>query len=236
MSRLANKIAIVTGGGSGIGAGIVDEFRKQGAVTIAADITFSESTGTERYLDVTDESAWIRLVEDVTTEHGPLGILVNNAGTTGFQPLDELDRAEWDRIVNVNQLGTYLGIKACIPSMRKGGAGSIINVSSMFGSKAVPALAAYQASKAAVLGITRNAAITYAAEHIRANAILPGWIDTPMTASQDRRLNQRFVESTPMQRGGVPLDIAHAAVYLASDESNFVTGIELPIDGGYLAQ
>jgi NAD(P)-dependent dehydrogenase (short-subunit alcohol dehydrogenase family) len=106
----------------------------------------------------------------------------------------------------------------------------------MFGSRAVPALAAYQASKAAVLGITRNAAITYAAEHIRANAILPGWIDTPMTASQDRRLNERFVQSTPMQRGGVPRDIAHAAVYLASDESNFVTGIEIPVDGGYLAQ
>lgn len=236
MSRLANKIAIVTGGGSGIGAGIVDEFRKQGAVTIAADVIFSESTGMERYLDVTDESAWIQLVEDVTTEHGPLGVLVNNAGTTGFQPLDELDRGEWDRIVNVNQLGTYLGIKASIPSMRKGGAGSIINVSSMFGSRAVPGLAAYQASKAAVLGITRNAAITYAAEQIRANAILPGWIDTPMTASQDRRLNERFVQSTPMQRGGVPRDIAHAAVYLASDESNFVTGIELPVDGGYLAQ
>ena len=111
--------------------------------------------------------------------------------------MDELDRAEWDRIVNVNQLGTYLGIKAVIPFMRRAGTGSIINISSMFGSRAVPNLAAYHASKAAVLGINRNAAITYASEAIRSNAVLPGWIATPMTASQEPDLNDTFIANTP---------------------------------------
>ncbi len=236
MNRLNRKVAIVTGGASGIGAGIVEEIRRQGAVAIAADLSLTGSTQFERHLDVTDEHEWMSLVEDVSSEFGPINILVNNAGTTGFKALDELDRAEWDRIVSVNQLGTYLGIKAVVPSMREAGNGSIVNISSMFGSRAVPNLAAYQASKAAVLGISRNAAITYAGEQIRSNAVLPGWIATPMTASQAPELNDAFIASTPMKRGGTPADIAHAVVYLASDESSFVTGSELLVDGGYLAQ
>jgi NAD(P)-dependent dehydrogenase (short-subunit alcohol dehydrogenase family) len=236
MNRLTGKVAIVTGGGSGIGAGIVEEFRRQGAVAIAADLSVTAPTQFQRHLDVTDEREWDSLVADVSNEFGPVNVLVNNAGTTGFKALDQLDRAEWDRIVNVNQLGTYLGIKTVIPRMRKAGSGSIINISSMFGSRAVPNLAAYQASKAAVLGINRNAAITYAGEGIRSNAVLPGWIATPMTASQEAGLNESFIASTPMKRGGTPADIAHAAVYFASDESSFVTGAELQVDGGYLAQ
>ncbi|MFE4950176.1 SDR family NAD(P)-dependent oxidoreductase [Leifsonia sp. NPDC056665] len=236
MSRLQGRVAIVTGGTSGIGAGIVQEFRRQGAKVVAADVSVTEPTAFERHLDVTDEEEWFQLVAAVSVQYGPVDTLVNNAGTTGFKPLDELDRAEWRRIVDVNQLGTYLGIKAVIPAMRSAGKGAIVNISSMFGARAVPDLAAYQASKAAVLGISRNAAITYAGEGIRSNAVLPGWIATPMTAGQASDLNDTFIATTPMKRGGTPADIAHAVVYLASDEAQFVTGVELQVDGGYLAR
>jgi 3alpha(or 20beta)-hydroxysteroid dehydrogenase len=147
-----------------------------------------------------------------------------------------VSREDWDRVVNVNQTGTYLGIKAVVPTMLSQGSGSIINISSVVGSRAVPDLADYHASKAAVIGITRNAAVTYASSGIRVNVILPGWIDTPSNESQPAHLTKQFIDNTPMRRGGRPADIAWAATYLAADESQYVTGVELPVDGGYLAR
>lgn len=127
-------------------------------------------------------------------------------------------------------------MRAVIPAMRAAGGGSIINISSICGAAAVPGIAAYHAAKGAVLTLTKNAAITYAPDLIRANAILPGWIATPMTAGQTDEMNGVFLDATPLGRPGSPADIAGAAVFLASDEAAFITGVDLPVDGGYLAR
>jgi NAD(P)-dependent dehydrogenase (short-subunit alcohol dehydrogenase family) len=242
--RLTGKVALVTGGYQGIGKGIVEEFRNQGAVVVCADLQCEDDGDGERRLDVTDEQGWSDVVSGILRRHGPIDVLVNNAGggsagpshPDAGGPLHEVPREAWERIVAINQLSTYLGIKAVVPGMLSQGSGSIINMSSIFGSRGVHGQAAYQASKAAVIGITRNAAITYASAGIRVNAILPGWIRTPANETQPADMTRQILADTPMGRGGHPADIAWAATYLAADESQFVTGIELPVDGGYLAR
>lgn len=238
MGRLDGKVALVSGAARGIGRAIAERFAAEGALVAAVDVIPLEgetATSLFRELDVTDEAAWNAVVQDVHTTLGAISILVNNAGVTGVERIDELELAEWKRIIGVDQTGVFLGMKATIPSMRTALGGSIINISSICGAAAVPGIAAYHAAKGAVLTMTKNAAITYAPENIRANAILPGWIRTPMTAGQDESVNSTFTDATPIGRAGLPDDIAWGALYLASDESSFVTGIDLPIDGGYLA-
>jgi NAD(P)-dependent dehydrogenase (short-subunit alcohol dehydrogenase family) len=243
--RLHGKVALVTGGYQGIGRGIVEEFRNQGAIVVCADLQCEDDGETERRLDVTDEQGWRDVVSDIVRRHGRIDVLVNNAGggsagpaypDAGAASLHEIAREAWDRIVAINQLSTYLGIKAIVPAMLAQHSGSIVNMSSIFGARGVDGQAAYQASKAAVLGITRNAAVTYAPAGIRVNAIVPGWIRTPANETQPADVTRRILADTPMGRGGQPSDIAWAATYLAADESQFVTGVELPVDGGYLAR
>jgi 3alpha(or 20beta)-hydroxysteroid dehydrogenase len=229
---------VVTGAAGGIGRGVVEMFAAEGAAVHAVDVREAESyVGDISFvrMDVTDEDAWVRLVEQVERDHGVLDVIVNNAGVTGFDAVHELTMAEWRRIVGINQTGVFLGMRAAIPAMMRAGRGSIVNISSICGASAVPGLAAYHASKGAVLLMTKNAAITYATKNIRANAILPGWIRTPMTMGQADELNQAFIDATPMRRGAEPEDVAMAALFLASDESSFITGVDLPVDGGYLA-
>jgi 3alpha(or 20beta)-hydroxysteroid dehydrogenase len=236
MDRLAGAVAVVTGAARGIGRAIADAFLAEGATVIGCDVLEpGDAAFTARRLDVTDEAAWSALVATVLADHGRVDVLVNNAGVTGFDDVEALTSTEWDRIIGVDQTGVFLGMRAVIPAMRDAGGGSIVNISSICGAAAVPGLAAYHAAKGAVLLMTKNAAVTYAADGIRANAILPGWIATPMTGGQDDSLNSGFLAATPMGCGGEPADVAWGAVYLASGESRFVTGIELPIDGGYLA-
>lgn len=238
MNRLAGKVAIVTGASRGIGAGIALAMAAEGAEVIGCDILpfHAEPLAAARVLDVTDEAAWLGFTEQVEAERGPVKILVNNAGITSPEPIHETSLAVWERIVGVDQTGVFLGMKAVIPSMRRGGGGAIVNVSSICGAASVPGIAAYHAAKGAVLTMTKNAAITYAPDGIRANAILPGWIATPMTAGQTDAVNDVFLAATPLARPGTPADVAGAAVFLASDESDFITGVDLPVDGGYLAR
>ncbi|MEW1717967.1 glucose 1-dehydrogenase [Streptomyces sp. NPDC093109] len=251
MSRLSGKVALVSGGARGIGRGIADLFAAQGATVIAADVIRPEprtpdapadpadgAAGTVEFewLDVTDEDAWARVVGLAEDRHGGIDVLVNNAGVGSYEAVHELGADEWDRVLGVNQTGVFLGMRAVIPAMRRRGGGSLINISSIYGAAAVPGSLAYQATKGAVRSMTRNAAVTYAAESIRANAVLPGWIRTPMTESQTAEFNEAVIASTPMGRGAEPLDIAYGCVYLASDESAYVTGTDLVIDGGFLAR
>jgi NAD(P)-dependent dehydrogenase (short-subunit alcohol dehydrogenase family) len=239
MGRLTNKVAIITGAARGIGHGIVDLFVQEGAHVIAGDVRPARARIVDAEwveLDVTDDQAWARVLGDVQRAHGRLDILVNNAGISEYETIEDTTMASWLRILGVNQTGVWLGMRAAVPAMRRAGGGSIVNISSILGSAAVPGEHAYHATKGAVLTMTKNAAVTYAPENIRANAILPGWIRTPMTEAQDVRLNNAFFAATPMLRGAEPSDVAQGALYLASDESRFVTGIDLPIDGGYLAQ
>lgn len=238
--NLNGKIAIVTGASRGIGLGIVEKFAANGATVIAgstsnpAGIYPDGVTGVK--LDVASEADWDKVAKDALDAYGRIDVLVNNAGIIAYEPLHELKLDDWHRVVAVNQTGVYLGMRAVIPAMQSQKSGSIINVSSIWGSAAVPGAHAYHATKGAVLMMSKNAAITYAGDGIRVNSMLPGFIDTPLTQSQDPEVNDYVVGLTPMGRAGTPEEIANGCAFLASDASTFMTGAEMVIDGGYLAQ
>ena len=187
-------------------------------------------------LDVTDRAGVFAAVSTAHDRFGRVDVLVNNAGIIAYEALDELATADWERIVAVNQTGVWFGMREVIPSMRGNRSGSIINVSSIWGNVAVSGAHAYHATKGAVRTMSKSAAITYAKDNVRVNSLHPGFILTPLTEAQDPAVNDFVVSQTPMGRAGLPREIAQGVVFLASDESSFVTGSELVIDGGYLAQ
>jgi NAD(P)-dependent dehydrogenase (short-subunit alcohol dehydrogenase family) len=232
--RLRGKIAIVTGAASGLGHAITTMFAAHGATVYAADIVKCEVAKNIHFipLDVTSEGQWRDAVARIEQEQGRLSILVNNAGLVGsYDPIDTVPMADYHRIIAVNQTGVFLGMRSCVPLMKSGG-GSIVNISSIWGLVGAPGVAAYQASKGAVTQMTRNAAMTYAPQ-IRANSIHPGIIWTPMVERQDPAISQSLVDVTPLKRMGQPQEVAYAALFLASEESSFVTGTQLVVDGGY---
>ena len=238
--KLSGKVAIVTGASRGIGLGIVEKFAAEGATVIAGSTSNPDGIYPEGVqgvkLDVANDKDWDRVTKEAMDAHGKIDVLVNNAGIIAYEPLHELQLDDWHRVIAVNQTGVYLGMRAVIPGMQKQKSGSIINVSSIWGNAAVPGAHAYHATKGAVLMMTKNAAITYVGDGIRVNSMLPGFIDTPLTQSQDPDVNKYVVSLTPMGRAGTPEEIANGCAFLASDESAFMTGAELVIDGGYLAQ
>lgn len=242
MSRLQGKICVVTGAGRGIGRSIAEVFAKEGATVVATsrrdDDAFGPLDGSLEYhqLDVADQEAWEAVVADTVARHGRIDVLVNNAGIIKYESLHDLDVDDWHEVVAVNQTGTWLGMRTVVPHMLAGGSGSIINVSSIWGNAAVAGAHAYHATKGAVRNMSKNAAITYAKDGVRVNSLHPGFVATPLTDAQDPNVNEYVVSQTPMGRAGTPEEIAYAAVYLASDESSFMTGSELVVDGGYLAQ
>lgn len=238
--RLNNKIVLVTGAASGIGHAVTDLFAQEGATVVAADIKAPDqpyAAGVETVtLDVTNETDWQAAVAAIVEKHGRLDVLINNAGIIAYEPLHELSVEAWNRMVAVDQTGVFLGMRQAVRAMRGKNPGSIVNISSIWGAAGVAGAHSYQAAKSAVRNMTKNAAITYATDGIRANAVLPGFIHTPLTDAQAADLNAATVGATPMKRGGTAKEIAYGALFLASDEASFVTGAELVIDGGYLAQ
>lgn len=247
--RLAGKVAIVTGGASGIGEATSRVFVREGAKVVIGDIDISrgESLAAElgddalfQPLDVTDESAWDASVEVATSRWGRLDIVVNNAGMSGAKGrpvVEDVVLDDWNDVFAVNSTGVMLGTRAGIATMRKNGGGSIVNVSSIFGIVGSRAGAAYHASKGAARTFSKAAAVQYAKDNIRVNSVHPGFTDTPMTLDihSDPDIHEFRVGMTPMGRLGLPDDIANGILYLASDESSWVTGIELVIDGGETA-
>ena len=226
-------------------------FAKEGAKVVFGDVRddlgkqveaeINESGGEAIYLslDVTDASAWQSAVDTAVSRFGKLDILVNNAGIVSNESRDDASVEEWDRVMNVNAKGVFLGTKAAIPAMREAGGGSIVNISSISGMIGQHGIhPGYNASKGAVRLLTKATAIQYANESIRANSVHPGPIATPMTEASraDPERRQRSMDSTPMGRYGEPEDIAYGVMFLASDESSYMTGSELVIDGGYTAQ
>ena len=251
MGRLDGKVAIVSGGARGQGATEARMLAREGAKVVLGDILddegkqveaeINESGGEATYvhLDVTREDDWRSAVETAVNRYGKLDVLVNNAGILIRKGLEETTVEDWDRIMGVNAKGVFLGTKQAIPAMRRAGGGSIINVSSTAGLVGSPdGSPSYTATKGAVRLLTKSTAIQYAKEGIRCNSVHPGPIDTEMirdTLNDPARLEQRM-QRLPMGRVGKPEDIAYDVLYLASDESSFVTGSELVIDGGTTAQ
>ena len=251
MGRLNGKIAIVSGGARGQGATEAKMFAREGAKVVLGDVLdeegkqveaqINESGGTATYvhLDVTREDDWRSAVDTAIDRYGKLDILVNNAGILISKGLEDTTVKDWDRIMEINAKGVFLGTKQAIPAMRRAGGGSIINISSTAGLVGSPnGSPSYTATKGAVRLLTKSTAIQYAKEGIRCNSVHPGPIDTEMirhTLTDPTRLEQRM-QRLPLGRVGTPEDIAYGVLYLASDESSFVTGSELVIDGGTTAE
>ena len=243
-SRLAHKAALITGAASGIGAATAQAFATEGARLILADlhaIPLAPNTVPDRVvtvkLDVSSEDSWQSAVHTAQAVFGGLDVLVNVAGIVSWDGIEETTRADWDRVIAVNQTGMWLGMKTAVPQLKRSGAASIINTSSVLGIIGGGGAAAYHASKGAVRLLYTTAAVQYATEGIRVDSIHPGVIATAMIqdildAEGDR---QADILRTPMRRAGTPEEIAAAMIFLASDESSFITGAELVVDGGLTA-
>ena len=247
--RLEGKVALISGGARGIGAATARLMAGEGASVVIADVLEKEGMETEAKiseaggevlfvrLDVTSEADWNAAVSVTVTKYGKLDILVNNAGISSRTGVEETTVESWDQVMDINAKGVFLGTKAAIPEMRKAGGGSIINISSIYGIVGSGGSAGYHASKGAVRLFTKSAAVQYAGEGIRVNSVHPGFVDSPMTEANHGipEIRQARTDQTPLGRLGVPEDIAPGILYLASDQSSFVTGSELVIDGGMIA-
>ena len=251
MGRLNGKVALISGGARGQGAAEARMFAREGAkavigdvldaegISVAADIAEAGGDAIYLHLDVTSENDWRDAIQTAVAKFGKLNVLVNNAAIWRKSLVEETTVEDWDAILDVNAKGVFLGTKLAIPEMRKDGGGSIINISSTAGLVGSLRSSAYGASKGAVRLLTKATAVQYAKEGIRANSIHPGPIDTVMIQQVwqgDEQNREEAIARTPLGRIGTPDDIAYGALFLASDESSFMTGTELVIDGGNTAQ
>src|ERR1700760_3929518 len=248
--RLEDKVALITGGSSGMGASMARIFAREGAkVTVAdvldeegkaivAEITKANGAAMFRHLDVTSETKWKAAVDATVAEFGKLDILVNDAGLSGSAVEDLFDTAAWDRLMAGNARGGFLGMKFAIPLMKAAGGGSIVNISSISGITGQHGVhVGYNASKGAVRTLTKAAAVQHGADNIRVNSVHPGLMP-PMRSSgrtADPEVRARRLRQVPMGRAGRPEEGANAVLFLASDESSYVTGAELVVDGGWTA-
>jgi len=248
--RLAGKVALVSGGASGMGQSEATIFGREGAKVIVADILEAEGKqvadkivsggGQARFvkLDVTSEAEWDAAVRAAVSAFGKLDVLVNNAGISGTYDADMLSSAAWDTVMGVNAKGVFLGMKYAIPLMKKAGGGAIVNISSISGFVGQDGVhMAYNASKGAVRIMTKTAAVQFAGDRIRVNSVHPGFMPPMRTSktSADPTWRAKMLGAVPMKREGRVEEVAHAVLFLASDEASYITGTELVVDGGYLA-
>ncbi len=249
--RLQGKVALISGGARGMGAAEARMFAREGAAVVLGDVLddlgqqveaeINETGGKAIYthLDVTNQQDWESAVQTAVSRFGKLDVLVNNAGIAVFSTGDDATVEQWDRVMDVNAKGVFLGTEAAIPEMRKTGGGSIVNISSISGMVGQDNIhPGYNASKGAVRLLTKSTAVQHAKDGIRANSVHPGTIATPMTEAlrADPERSQKSMARTPLGRHGEPDDVAYGVLFLASDESSYMTGSELVIDGGLTAQ
>jgi cyclopentanol dehydrogenase len=252
MGKLDGKVALISGGARGQGAAEAETFAREGAKVVFGDVRDEEGRKVEAtiqanglpavyvHLDVTQEDDWRRAVETAVSRYGKLDVLINNAAIVIPRvPIEERTVEEWDRVMAVNARGVFLGTKHAIPAMRRAGGGSIVNISSVAGiGQSLHQEPAYAASKGAIRIFTKVTASQHAKDGIRCNSVHPGPVDTEMfhAAFRDKEAMQRRLERVPLRRMGTVAEIVNAVLYLASDESSYMTGSEMVIDGGALAQ
>jgi cyclopentanol dehydrogenase len=252
MGKLDGKVALISGGARGQGAAEAETFTREGARVVFGDVRDDEGRKVEAtiraaggeatylHLDVTSEADWKTAVQTAVDRYGKLDILINNAAITIPRvPIEERTVAEWDQVMAVNARGVFLGTKCAIPAMRRAGGGSIVNISSVAGiGQSLHQEPAYAASKGAVRIFTKVTASQHAKDKIRCNSVHPGPVDTEMfhSAFRDKEAMERRLQRIPLGRMGTVAEIVSAVLYLASDEASYITGSELLIDGGALAQ
>ena len=245
--RVDGKVAIVTGAARGMGAAHARRLIEEGAKVMLTDVLDAEGEATAKSLganalyrhhDVTSEAEWQRIVSETEAAFGPVSVLINNAGIVDYSPIETMEESHYRRVIDVNQVSVFLGMKSVLASLKRGGGGSIINISSVAGIIGIANALGYTASKFAVRGMTKSAAIEFAAHNIRVNSIHPGIIRTPMTAPTKETADQLagFAAHTPAARAGEPDEVANVMLLLASDESRFSTGAEFVVDGGLICQ
>jgi 2-dehydro-3-deoxy-D-gluconate 5-dehydrogenase len=248
---LKGRVAVVTGGNGGIGLGMAQGLARAGASIVvaardaakskAALATLAEPRDAHQFVacDVTDEAACRSLIATTLERFGRLDILINNSGIAARKRPEELSRDEWARVLDVNLNGAFFLSQQVYAPMKRAGGGKIINIGSMLSIFGVTYAAAYGASKAAIVQLTKTLAVAWAPDNIQVNAVLPGWIDSDLTRQarvEVPTLNERVLARTPAARWGLPTDLAGVAVFLASSASDFVTGTAIPVDGGFSAQ
>lgn len=241
--RFTGKVAVVTGGARGQGEGIARFLAAEGCKVVIADVLDQEGEAVAQaigeaalyvHLDVSDEAQWQAAVAATVERFGRLDILVNNAGILSWTPIEEMSADDYMKVIRVNQLGCWLGMKSVLPAMKAAGGGSIVNTSSLAGLTGFAATSAYASSKFAIRGMSKCAALEFAPYKIRVNSIHPGPIRTAMMGSPDSTLNDAY-RSLPIPRAGEVEEVARMVAFLACDDSSYTTGAEFVLDGGMMA-
>ncbi|MBM4439994.1 MAG: glucose 1-dehydrogenase [Candidatus Rokubacteria bacterium] len=245
--RLQGKVALISGGASGMGRSEAQLFAREGARVIVADVLEKDGQevakgigDTARFvkLDVTDEAQWQAAIAAAEREFGKLDVLVNNAGISGTYQPDLTSTDAWDKVMDINAKGVFLGMKHGAPALKRAGGGAIVNISSISGFAGQHGVhMAYNASKGAVRIMTKSGAVQYAADNIRVNSVHPGFLPAMRTSvgSANPEWRAKMLKAVPMKREGRVEEVAYAVLFLASDEASYITGTELVVDGGFLA-
>jgi NAD(P)-dependent dehydrogenase (short-subunit alcohol dehydrogenase family) len=245
--RLKGKVAIITGGASGMGRSEATIFAREGAQVVVADLLVKEGEETAKAvgpsarfmkLDVTSEAEWQSVIAAAEREFGKVDILVNNAGISGTYQPDLTSSEAWDRVMDINAKGVFFGMKHALPALQRAGGGAIVNISSISGFAGQHGVhMAYNASKGAVRIMTKTAAVQWAEHNIRVNSVHPGFMPAMRTSvgSANPEWRAKVLRAVPMKREGRVEEVAHAVLFLASDEASYITGTELVVDGGFLA-